>query len=88
MAVDRVRRAVPAEFHAVGDIVLLDSFNVKDCERDICIRILYISHLLWTMPDVHWVRILGVEIDGGTEKGPHSLFVVHREALARKAAEV
>ncbi|GAB7041424.1 hypothetical protein JCM9533A_52740 [Catenuloplanes niger JCM 9533] len=82
------RRCVPDEFHAVGDIVHLNKFNVKDGERDVDIRILHVSHLLLSVPDVQWVRILGVEMEGAEEKGPQSLFVVHKEALIRKEAEV
>ncbi len=74
MTGERGRRASPDDFRAVGDIVHLDRFNVKDGERDVEIRILHISHLLWSVPDVQWVRVLGVEMDGGTEKGPQSLF--------------
>lgn len=71
-------------FRTIGDIVHLNRFNVRDGERDVDIRILHISHLLWTVPDVQWVRILAVEMDGGEEKGPQSLFVVHIDALRKE----
>ncbi|MDR7279811.1 hypothetical protein [Catenuloplanes atrovinosus] len=88
MAAGHERRAGGDDFHAVGDIVHLDRFNVKDGMRDLEIRITQVSHLLWSVPDVQWIRIRGVEMDGGTEAGPVSLFVVHRDSLKRDRAEV
>ncbi|MDP9798764.1 hypothetical protein J2S43_007276 [Catenuloplanes nepalensis] len=72
----------------MGDIVHLNRFNVKDGERDMDIRIVHVSHLLWSVPDVQWVRVLGVEVDGDTDKGSQSLFVVHKDALKRDEAGV
>ncbi len=84
----RDRRAGPGDFHTVGDIVHLDKFNVKDGVRDLDIRIVQGSHLLWSVPNVQWVRIIGVEMDGEAEKGPPGLFfVVHKDALAKERAE-
>ena len=84
----RGRRAGADDFHTIGDIVHLDGFNVRGGTRDLDIRIVQGSHLLWSAPHVQWVRIRGVEMDGYTEIGPVSLFVVHKESLRRKEAEV
>lgn len=88
MAGKRERRTSPGDFHTVGDIVNLDRFNVKDGVRDLDIRIVQGSPLLWSVPNVQWVRIRGVEMDGDAEVGPVSLFVVHKDSLRREEAEV
>ncbi|GAB7049052.1 hypothetical protein [Catenuloplanes indicus] len=88
MADERERPAGSGDFHTVGDTVLLDKFDLADGERDVSVRILHVPDVLWTEPDVQWVRVIGVEMDGDAERGPMSLFVVHRRALVRDKANV
>ncbi|GAB7041949.1 MULTISPECIES: hypothetical protein [Catenuloplanes] len=87
MAGESKRREGADDFHTVGDIVHLDKFNVKDGVRDLDVRIVQGSHLLWSVLNVQWVRIRAVEVNGDEEVGPVSLFVVHKDALRREAAE-